>query len=138
MAKTLDEVIVVSKRKLTSARQELGSNFSIQEAYQALIKGFKTALNIELVESVTDIKEVTEVIDDIIANDYTTLFFDYLLQLLKEKARSLEGYHMSEVYEFEERIKTIHFIKKGIQNNSINKELALTNFILNNFSSHLK
>lgn len=50
-AKTLDDVIVVSKRKLTSARQELGSNFSIQEAYQALIKGFKTALNIELVES---------------------------------------------------------------------------------------
>ena len=49
-AKTLDDVLVVSKRKLTSARQELGSNFSTQEARQALIDGFKKALNIELVE----------------------------------------------------------------------------------------
>ena len=50
-AKTLDDVVAVSKRKLTSARQELGQNFSTQEAHQALIEGFKTALNIELVES---------------------------------------------------------------------------------------
>ena len=50
-AKTLDEILAVSKRKLTSARQELGSNFSTQEAHQALIDGFKKALNIQLVES---------------------------------------------------------------------------------------
>lgn len=50
-AKTLDEILAVSKRKLTSARQELGSNFSTQDAYQALIEGFKVALNIQLVES---------------------------------------------------------------------------------------
>jgi lipoate---protein ligase len=49
-AKTLDDVLAVSKRKLTSARQELGSNFSTQEAHQALIEGFKKTLNIELVE----------------------------------------------------------------------------------------
>jgi lipoate-protein ligase A len=49
-AKTLDDVLAVSKRKLTSARQELGSNFSTQEAYKALVGGFKKALNIELVE----------------------------------------------------------------------------------------
>jgi lipoate---protein ligase len=50
-AKSLDEIVAVSKRKLTSARQELGSNFSTQEAHQALIDGFKTALNITLVDS---------------------------------------------------------------------------------------
>jgi len=50
-AKTLDDVVAVSKRKLTSARQEVGSDFSTKDAHQALIDGFKTALNIELVES---------------------------------------------------------------------------------------
>jgi lipoate-protein ligase A len=50
-AKTLDDVLKVSKRKLTSARQELHSNFSTQEAHQALVEGFQKALNINLVES---------------------------------------------------------------------------------------
>jgi lipoate-protein ligase A len=57
-AKTLDDVLAVSQRKLTSARQELGSNFSTQEAYKALVEGFKKALNIELVEeSLTDYEQ---------------------------------------------------------------------------------
>lgn len=47
----LDDILAVSKRKLTSAKQELGSNFSTKDTYLALINGFKTALNIELVES---------------------------------------------------------------------------------------
>ena len=50
-AKTIDDVLVVSKRKLTSTRQELASNFSTQEAYHALVKGFEKALNIQLVEA---------------------------------------------------------------------------------------
>ncbi|PVX23355.1 MAG: lipoate--protein ligase family protein [Candidatus Bathyarchaeum sp.] len=50
-AKTLDDILKVSKRKLTSARQELDSNFSTQDAYKALIEGFQKALNIQLVES---------------------------------------------------------------------------------------
>jgi lipoate-protein ligase A len=49
-AKTLEDVLQVSKRKLTSARQELGSNFSTKEAFKALIEGFKKTLNIKLVE----------------------------------------------------------------------------------------
>ena len=49
-AKTLNDVLAVSKRKLTSARQELGSNFSTQEAYRALVNGFKNALNAQFVE----------------------------------------------------------------------------------------
>jgi lipoate-protein ligase A len=48
-AKTLDEIVKVSKRKLTSVRQELGSSFSVQKAHEALISGFKQALSIELV-----------------------------------------------------------------------------------------
>jgi lipoate-protein ligase A len=54
-AKTLDEVLQVSKRKLTSARQELESQFTTQEAYRALVKGFEKALNVQLVE-----EELTE------------------------------------------------------------------------------
>ena len=49
-AKTLNNILAVSKRKLTSARHELQSNFSTDEAYQALIKGFQKALDIKLAE----------------------------------------------------------------------------------------
>ena len=54
-AKTLNDVLKVSKRKLTSAKQELNSQFSTQEAYQALVRGFEKALNVHLVE-----EELTE------------------------------------------------------------------------------
>ena len=49
-AKTLDEVLAVSKRKLTSAKDQLNRCFSIQEVYQALVKGFEKALNLHFVE----------------------------------------------------------------------------------------
>jgi lipoate-protein ligase A len=54
-AKTLDDVLKVSKRKLTSARQELESQFTMEEAYRALVKGFEKALKVHLVE-----EELTE------------------------------------------------------------------------------
>ena len=54
-AKTLNDVLAVSKRKLTSARHELDSDFSIQEAYQALVSGFEKALNVRFAE-----EELTE------------------------------------------------------------------------------
>ena len=49
-AKTIDDVLKVSKRKLTSTRQELGSQFSTDEAYQALVAGFEKALGVQFVE----------------------------------------------------------------------------------------
>ena len=49
-AKTLDDVLKVSKRKLTSARDELGTKFSTEEAYKALVVGFEKALNAKFVE----------------------------------------------------------------------------------------
>jgi lipoate-protein ligase A len=49
-AKKLDDVLKVSKRKLTSVRQELESQFTTEAAYQALVNGFEKALNIRLVE----------------------------------------------------------------------------------------
>ena len=49
-AKTLLDVLEVSKKKLTSAEQELESQMSMEETYQALVRGFKKALKIQLVE----------------------------------------------------------------------------------------
>ena len=49
-AKTLMEVLEVSKKKLTSVQQELESRMSGEEAYQALVEGFEKALRIRLVE----------------------------------------------------------------------------------------
>jgi len=49
-AKTLLDVLEVSKKKLTSAKQELESRMSMEETYQALVRGFEKALKIQLVE----------------------------------------------------------------------------------------
>ena len=49
-AKTLADVLEVSKKKLTSAQQELELRMSMEEAYQALVKGFEKALKIQLAE----------------------------------------------------------------------------------------
>lgn len=49
-ARTLNDVLKVSKKKLTSARQELKSQFTTEEAYQALVKGFEKVLKVQLVE----------------------------------------------------------------------------------------
>ena len=49
-AKTLMDILEVSKKKLTSAKQELESKKSIDEVYQALVRGFEKALKIQLVE----------------------------------------------------------------------------------------
>ncbi len=54
-AKTLEDILEVSKRILTSARQELNSQFTTAEAYLALVKGFEKVLNVQLVE-----EELTE------------------------------------------------------------------------------
>ncbi len=49
-AKTINDVLEVSKRKLTSARQELGVDFSLEETYDALVKGFTKTFNTNFVE----------------------------------------------------------------------------------------
>ena len=49
-AKTLMDVLEVSKKKLTSVQQELELRVSMEETYQALVKGFEKALKIQLVE----------------------------------------------------------------------------------------
>lgn len=54
-AKTLDDVLKISKKKLTSARQELESQFTTKKAFQALVDGFEKVLNMQLVE-----EELTE------------------------------------------------------------------------------
>ncbi len=49
-AKTLTDILEVSKKKLTSTNQELGSPKSMEEAYQALVDGFEKALKIQVEE----------------------------------------------------------------------------------------
>ena len=49
-AETCMEVVPIAKRKITSVKQELGLDVSLQEAYEALVEGFQNALEIKLVE----------------------------------------------------------------------------------------
>jgi len=51
-AKTCMEIVNVAERKITSLKKELGKETSIEEAYGALVKGFQTALEMELSEGV--------------------------------------------------------------------------------------
>lgn len=52
-AKTITDVICVAKERITSIKHELASNISVEEAYQALIKGFQKAFDIEINEEET-------------------------------------------------------------------------------------
>jgi lipoate-protein ligase A len=49
-AKSLADVVKVSRRKLTSARHELQSPMASEEAYSALREGFAKALNVRFIE----------------------------------------------------------------------------------------
>lgn len=49
-AETCMEVVPIAKRKITSVKQELGLDISLQEAYEALVEGFQKALEIKLIE----------------------------------------------------------------------------------------
>jgi len=46
----LEAVIRVAKRKLGCIKHDLNPDFSIQEAYNALVTGFEKALNVEFIE----------------------------------------------------------------------------------------
>jgi lipoate-protein ligase A len=50
-AKTCMEIVNVAERKITSVKNESGSGVSVNEAYEALVKGFQEALNMELSNS---------------------------------------------------------------------------------------
>lgn len=54
-AKTIKDVLCVAQEKLTSIKHETGVNVSIEEAHQALVKGFEKAMKLELrAESLTE------------------------------------------------------------------------------------
>lgn len=52
-AKTTADVLCVAKERITSIEHELASNISVEEAYQALIRGFERTFNIEFNEEET-------------------------------------------------------------------------------------
>ncbi|KPV63808.1 MAG: Lipoate-protein ligase A subunit 1 [Candidatus Bathyarchaeota archaeon BA1] len=49
-AKTLMDVLKVAQERLTSVKQELGYSISMEDAHQALVRGFERALNTSLIE----------------------------------------------------------------------------------------
>jgi len=52
-AKTITDVVCVAKERITSIKHELASDISVEEAYQALIRGFERTFNIEFNEEET-------------------------------------------------------------------------------------
>jgi lipoate-protein ligase A len=52
-AKTISDVICVAKERITSIKHELSKEISLEDAYQALIKGFEKAFNTEFSSSET-------------------------------------------------------------------------------------
>jgi lipoate-protein ligase A len=57
-ARSLEDVLKVAQKKLTSIEEELQSSISNEEAHEALTRGFQTALNAELIDGdLTDHEE---------------------------------------------------------------------------------
>lgn len=50
-AKTCMEIVNVAERKITSLKKELGAEISVEQAYAALVKGFESALEMNLSEN---------------------------------------------------------------------------------------
>lgn len=57
-AKTCMEIVNVAGRKITSLKEELKSEVSVEQAYEALVKGFQYALDVELTEDILTSKEL--------------------------------------------------------------------------------
>jgi len=71
-AKTITEIICVAKERITSLKQELASNISTEEAYQALIKGFQKAFDTEFTEEETLTTYEQELAEKLRREKYTT------------------------------------------------------------------
>jgi len=56
-AKTITDIVCVAQEKLTCIKNELGKKVPTEEAYQALVKGFEKALNVQLQEEAFTIYE---------------------------------------------------------------------------------
>jgi DNA polymerase III delta prime subunit len=85
-----------------------------------------------------DLESLTEIIDEIIAKGHTISFLDYTLDSLREKIADLHQSNMGNIYDLEVSIKNVSFIKRSIVVNNVNQEIALTDFILNNFFNVIK
>ncbi|MGQ9566320.1 MAG: lipoate--protein ligase family protein [Candidatus Bathyarchaeales archaeon] len=57
-AKTCMEIVNVAEKKITSVRDELGIDISVEEAYKALVKGFKDAFRMRFIEGVLTREEL--------------------------------------------------------------------------------
>jgi len=71
-AKTITDVICVAKERITSIRHELASNISVEEAYEALIKGFEKTLNTEFNEEETLTTYERKLVEKLRKEKYTT------------------------------------------------------------------
>jgi DNA polymerase-3 subunit gamma/tau len=85
-----------------------------------------------------DLENLISIIDEIVHNDHTISFLDYILDSLSENIRGMYQSNMENVYEKEAMIKNVSFIKRSIIVNNVNQETAFTDFILNNFFSLIK
>jgi lipoate-protein ligase A len=91
-AKTCMEVVNVAKQKITSIKNELGREVSVTAVYQALIEGFKKALNIQLVhEELTSYER--ELAEKLYKEKYATDYWNFYGKLIGESVNSNPRFH---------------------------------------------
>ncbi len=71
-AKTTTDVICVAKERITSIKQELASNISVEKVYQALVKGFEKAFNTEFNHEETPTTYEQKLVKKLRREKYTT------------------------------------------------------------------
>ncbi|MCK5569884.1 MAG: hypothetical protein KAJ15_09215, partial [Spirochaetes bacterium] len=92
----------------------------------------------QITDQSCNLKCLTDIIGEIIANSHTVGLLNYMIDILAKKIPSLYRSSMNKVYEVESSIKTLSSIKRSILNSNINQEVALTDIMLNNLNNILK
>ncbi len=125
-----------------SYKEVLISHFGHAENRVLVEKKYDVDLIKEYFDRITDpgrnLKNLTDIIDEIIAKKHTISYLDYTLDTLREKIPDLHQGTMGSVYDLEVRIKNVSFVKRSIMVNNVNQEIALTDFVLNNFINVMK
>ncbi len=127
-----DDILLEIKNKRLGSSEEstnIGLSYDVD-----IMRGYYE----QIIANINDLGVMMEVADAILAHKHTIGFFDYTIDSLVKRINTLFQYSMDEIYEIEGMLKKIAFVKKAILYNNVNREIAITDFLLNNMEEILK
>ena len=93
---------------------------------------------VKIQDNMDDLETLGEIADEIGKNGYEVDFFDLIIDLLKERLRSLSTASVHEISGFEKLFMKTERVKRSILYENSNREIALLDFLLNNMRDVVK